>query len=130
MNTTPTTITGTTPPTIVDNNNPPTIGMTVIPTIITTTATPTMIDSTTIPPNINNNARPPTINANTTLQMGVCQNATAPKLSLRIDKNAIIAKYDEDCHKIGYSNQVTTVKKGEPTNPPTTYPTIFQLVHD
>jgi hypothetical protein len=62
--------------------------------------------------------------------MGVCQNATAPKLSLRIDKNAIIAKYDDDCHKIGYSNQVTTVKKGEPTNLPTTYPTIFQLVRD
>ena len=62
--------------------------------------------------------------------MAVCQNATAPKLSQRIDKNAIIAKYDEDCHRIGYSNQVTTVKKGEPTNLPTTYPTIFQLVRD
>ena len=62
--------------------------------------------------------------------MGVCQNATAPKLSLRIDKNAIIAKYDDDCHKIGYSNQVTTVKKGEPAYLPTAYPTIFQLVRD
>ena len=62
--------------------------------------------------------------------MAVCQNATAPKLSQRIDKNAIIAKYDEDCHKIGYSNQVTTVKKGEPTYLPTAYPTIFQLVRD
>jgi hypothetical protein len=62
--------------------------------------------------------------------MAVCQNATAPKLSQRIDKNAIIAKYDEDCHRIGYSNQVTTVKKGEPTYLPTAYPTIFQLVRD
>jgi hypothetical protein len=62
--------------------------------------------------------------------MAVCQSATAPKLSQRIDKNAIIAKYDEDCHKIGYSGQVTTVKKGEPTYLPTTYPTIFQLVRD
>jgi hypothetical protein len=62
--------------------------------------------------------------------MAVCQNMTAPKLSQRIDKNAIIANYDKDCHKIGYSSQVTTVKEGEPTYLPTTYPTIFQLVRD
>jgi hypothetical protein len=57
-----------------------------------------------------------------------CQNATAHKLSQRIDKNAIIAKYDEDCHNKVCSSQVTTIKKGEPTYLPTTYPTIFQLV--
>ena len=62
--------------------------------------------------------------------MAVCQNVTAPKLSQRIDKNAIIADYNKDCHKIVYSSQVTTVKEGEPTYLPTTYPTIFQLARD
>jgi hypothetical protein len=59
-----------------------------------------------------------------------CQHPSAPKLSQKIDKNAIIAEYYEHCHKKGYSSQVTTVKIGEPTYLPTTYPTIFQLVRD
>ena len=59
-----------------------------------------------------------------------CQHASAPKLSQKIDKNAIIAEYYEHCHKKGYSSQVTTVKICEPTYLPTTYPTIFQLVRD
>ena len=31
---------------------------------------------------------------------------------------------------MGYSNQVTTANKGEPTHLPTTYPSIYQLVHN
>jgi hypothetical protein len=32
-------------------------------------------------------------------------------LSKPIDKNAILSKYDDDCKKLGYSDQVTTIKK-------------------
>ncbi len=59
-----------------------------------------------------------------------CQNALAPKLPHKIDKNAIIANYDKNCQKTGYSGQVTTTKKGEPTELPTTYPSIYELVRD
>ena len=50
-------------------------------------------------------------------------------LSKAIDKNSIIAKYDKDCQEMGYPNQVTTANKGEPTHPPTIYPSIYQLVY-
>ncbi len=60
----------------------------------------------------------------------VCQNAPAPKLLHKIDKNAIIANYGKNCQKTGYSGQVTTTKKGEPTELPTTYPSIYELVCD
>ncbi len=49
-------------------------------------------------------------------------------LSKAIDKNAIIAKYNKDCHRMGYPNQVTTANKGELTHPPTIYPSTYQLV--
>ena len=51
-------------------------------------------------------------------------------LNKSINKNSIISKYNEDCHKLGYSGQLTSTKKGEPTHLPTTYPSIFQLVRD
>jgi hypothetical protein len=51
-------------------------------------------------------------------------------LSKPINKNVILPKYDDDCKKLGYSAQVTTIKKGEPTHLPTTYPSIYQLVHN
>jgi hypothetical protein len=59
-----------------------------------------------------------------------CQNAPAPKLSHKIDKNAIIANYGKNCQKTGYSGQVNTTKKGEPTELPTTYPSIYELMRD
>ncbi len=51
-------------------------------------------------------------------------------LTKPIDKNAILSKYDDDCKKLGYFDQVTTTKKGEPTHLPTTYPSIYQLLCD
>ncbi len=62
------------------------------------------------------------------LLQDACQRISDSVLNKAIDKNTIIAKYDKDCHKMGYSNQVTTTNKGEPTHPPTTYPSIYQLV--
>jgi hypothetical protein len=59
-----------------------------------------------------------------------CQNTPAPKLSHKIDKNDIIANYGKNCQKTGYLGQVTTTKKGEPTELPTTYPSIYELVRD
>jgi hypothetical protein len=59
-----------------------------------------------------------------------CQGSSVSVLNKAINKNAIIAKYDEDCQKMGYSDQVTTANKGEPTHPPTIYPSIYQLVRD
>jgi hypothetical protein len=47
-----------------------------------------------------------------------------------INKSNIISKYDKACCQKGYIGQVTSVKKGEPTTPPATYPTIFQLIHN
>ena len=55
---------------------------------------------------------------------------TGAILSKPIDKNAILAKYDDDCKKMSHLDQVTTTKKGEPTQPTTSYPSIYQLVHD
>ena len=51
-------------------------------------------------------------------------------LTKPINKNAILAKYDDDCKKMGNLDRVTTTKKGEPTHPPTSYPSIYQLVRD
>ena len=51
-------------------------------------------------------------------------------LNKSINKNLIISKYNEDCHKLGYTGQLTSTKKGEPTHLPTTYPSIFQLVRN
>ena len=50
-----------------------------------------------------------------------CRNTLDPKLSQRIDKNAIIANYDKNCQKAGCPGQVTTVKKVSRLNflPPT-----------
>ncbi len=58
----------------------------------------------------------------------VCSGGSDSVLSKTIDKNAIIAKYDKDCHRMGYTNQVTTANKGELTHPPTIYPSTYQLV--
>ena len=57
-----------------------------------------------------------------------CSGGSDSVLSKTIDKNAIIAKYDKDCHRMGYTNQVTTANKGERTHPPTIYPSTYQLV--
>ena len=55
----------------------------------------------------------------------------ATSISVGIDKNAIIDEYTQACSsKEGISRQVTSSNKGEPTNKPTTYPTIAQLVRD
>ena len=52
-------------------------------------------------------------------------------ISVGIDKNAIIEEYTQACSKKeGISCQFTSSNKGEPTNKPTTYPTIAQLVRD
>jgi hypothetical protein len=51
-------------------------------------------------------------------------------MSKSINKNAILLKCDDDCKKLGYSDQVTRTKKGEPSHLPTIYPSIYQLVHD
>ena len=52
-------------------------------------------------------------------------------ISVGIDKNAIIDEYTQAClSKEGIPRQVTSSNKGEPTNKPTTYPTIAQLVRD
>jgi hypothetical protein len=48
-----------------------------------------------------------------------------------VDKNAIINEYKNSClQEHGLSGPVTSSKKGEPTNFPTDYPTIAQLVRD
>jgi hypothetical protein len=57
-----------------------------------------------------------------------CSGRSDSVLSKAIGKNAIIAKYDKDCHRMGYPNRVTTANKGEPTHPPTIYPSTYQLV--
>jgi hypothetical protein len=51
-------------------------------------------------------------------------------LNKPIDKNAILDKYDDDCKKMGHLDRVTTTKKGEPTHPTTSYPSIYHLVRD
>jgi hypothetical protein len=51
-------------------------------------------------------------------------------LSKPINKNSILSKYDEELKKLGFSEQVTTTKKGEPTYLHTNYPSIFQLICD
>jgi hypothetical protein len=57
-----------------------------------------------------------------------CFDLTGPKLSDPIDKNAIISEYNVSCQKRGIKERVATIKKGEPTTKPTSYPTISQLV--
>ena len=57
-----------------------------------------------------------------------CLNSAGPKLSDQIDKNVIISMYNVSCQKRGIKENVTTLKKGEPTTTPTTYPTISQLI--
>jgi hypothetical protein len=57
-----------------------------------------------------------------------CSNSSAPKLSQTINKNAIIAEYTESCHQKGNLSEVTAIKKGELTEPPITYPSIYKLV--
>jgi hypothetical protein len=59
-----------------------------------------------------------------------CQRSSNSVLNKAINKNTIIALYDEDFQKMGYSDQVTTANKGEPTHLPTTYPSIYQLVRN
>ncbi len=54
-----------------------------------------------------------------------CQRSSNSVLNKAINKNTIIAQYDKDCQKMGYSDQVTTANKGEPTHLPTTYPSIY-----
>jgi len=53
----------------------------------------------------------------------------ATSISVGINKNAIIDEYMQACSsKEGISRQVTSSNKGKPTNKPTTYPIIAQLV--
>jgi hypothetical protein len=56
-------------------------------------------------------------------QMGTF--STDSILSEPINKNTNISKYDDDCKKLGYSDQVTTTKKDEPTHLPIAYPPIY-----
>jgi hypothetical protein len=52
-------------------------------------------------------------------------------ISVGIDKNAIIDVYTQACSiKEGLSRPVASSNKGEPSNIPTKYPTIPQLVRD
>ena len=52
-------------------------------------------------------------------------------ISVGIDKNAIIESYTQDCSKKeGLSHPVASPNKGEPTNKPTKYPIVAQLVHN
>jgi hypothetical protein len=64
------------------------------------------------------------------LLKAACSNSSAQKLLQRINKNAIIKKYTESCLQQGATSEVTTIKKGKLTKPPTTYPTIYELVRD
>ena len=57
-----------------------------------------------------------------------CFDSTGPKLSDPIDKNAIISEYNVSYQKCGIKERVRSVKKGELTTKPTSYPTISQLV--
>jgi hypothetical protein len=57
-----------------------------------------------------------------------CFDLTSPKLSDPVDKNAIISEYNISCQKHRIKERVATIKKGEPTTKPTSYPTISQLV--
>ncbi len=64
------------------------------------------------------------------LQAAVLSSETT-NISVGIDKNVIIEEYTQACFKKeGISCQSTSSNKGEPTNIPTTYPTIAQLVRD
>ncbi len=57
--------------------------------------------------------------------------ALGEKRITNVDKNTIIQEYKNSClWEHGLSGPVTSSKKGEPTNLPTNYPTIAQLVHD
>jgi hypothetical protein len=58
------------------------------------------------------------------------ESSAAPKILQRIDKNDIISKYDKACCQKGHVGQVASITKGEPTTPPTTYPTIFKFICD
>jgi hypothetical protein len=60
----------------------------------------------------------------------VFESSAAPKISQGINKNDIISKYNKACCQKGHVGQVASITKGEPTTPPATYPTIFQLVCD
>jgi hypothetical protein len=64
---------------------------------------------------------------NNKLLRDACQCSSVSVLNKAINKDTIIAKYDKDCQKMGYSNQITTANKGEPTHPLTTFPSIYQL---
>jgi hypothetical protein len=55
------------------------------------------------------------------------ESSAAPKISQKISINDIISKYNKACRQRGHVGQVASITKGEPTTPPTTYPTIFQL---
>jgi hypothetical protein len=60
----------------------------------------------------------------------VCLRSSDLILNKSINKNSILSKYNKDCHKLGYSGHLTSTTKVEPTHPPTTYPSIFQLVRN
>jgi hypothetical protein len=59
-----------------------------------------------------------------------CLNLSAFKLSDSFDKNANISEYDASCQEKGIDCEITSIKKGEPSNNPTNYPTIYQLVRE
>jgi hypothetical protein len=52
-----------------------------------------------------------------------CDRSSDSILNKPINKNSILSKYNKDCHKLGYSGQHTSTKKGEPTHLPTHLPT-------
>jgi len=40
-----------------------------------------------------------------------CDRSSDSILNKSINKNSILSKYNEDCHKSGYSGQLTSIKK-------------------
>ena len=54
----------------------------------------------------------------------------AASVTKGIEKNRILDEYSFMCQKTGAQHTTSTVRQGKPTNTPTTYPTISQLVRD
>ncbi len=72
---------------------------------------------------------PPSVVKNDSLQK-MCLCSLDSILNKFINKNSILSKYSKDCHVLGYSGQYSSTNKMRVSPPPTTYPSIFQLVRD
>jgi hypothetical protein len=57
-----------------------------------------------------------------------CDRSSDSILNKPINKNSILSKYNVDCHKLGYSGQLTSTKKGETTHLPTQPTTCVVLI--